>query len=111
MPLLHTPGEPELDEVRNMLGFWMREPRTGPIQGVRVFVTLGALMCDAISAIEIFKQRRAMIELAASRRFDDPIGRPEEAEQYEGRPVVVVTTDDLANLPIPKDYGPQPFLT
>lgn len=107
MPLLSTPGDPELDEARNMLGFWMREAGAfGPVEGVRVFVTLGALWGierdnahDVETALAIFSRHRGKIEAAASRRFDDPSGRPEEKELHDGRPVVVVTTDDLANMP------------
>lgn len=107
MPLLRTPGDPELDEARNMLGFWMREAGAfGPVEGVRVFVTLDALWAvgrvekrDLGSARDVFDQHRGRIELAASRRYDDPSGRPEVDELHEGRPVVVITSHDLAGIP------------
>ena len=113
MPLLRTPGEPELDEARNMLGFWMREAGAfGPVEGIRVFVSLEALWTlepekerSLSSALDIFARRRGKVELAASNRYDDPAGRPEAEELHEGRPTVVVTTYDLRAVPVEWDYA------
>ena len=108
MPLLRTLGDAELDEARSMLGFWMRDPKVaiGPVEAVRVFVSLDALWQmsssaarDVYSAVEIFDVQRGRIELAASRRYDNPTGRPEEGERHGGKPIVVITSDDLASIP------------
>lgn len=114
MPLLRTPGEPELDAERSMLGFWMRDPAVpiGPVEGVRVFITLEALWTlepsrprDVATAFEIFGRHRGKVELAASRRFDDASGGPVPDELFDGRPVIVITGYELSQLPVEWDYS------
>ena len=89
-----------------MIGVWMRDPalRLGPVKGIRVFVTLEALWQlqpskarDLVSGLEIFERSRGKIELAASRKHDER--GPEHGEEYEGRPVIVLTTYELSQLP------------
>ena len=83
----------------------MREPGvTGPVEGVRVYITLEALwglepsqVRDVYAALGIFERNLDRIALAASRKFDDR--GPEEGEEHEGQPVVVLTTYDLWQLP------------
>ena len=77
---------------------------TGPVEGVRVFITLEALwgleptqVRDVYAALGIFERNLGRIALAASRKFDDR--GPEEGEEHEGRPVVALTTYDLWQLP------------
>ena len=106
MPLVRTPSTPEYDEARNMIGIWMRDPRIrlGPVDALRVFVTLEALWQlepskarNLDTAIDAFERHRGKIELAASRKFDDR--GPEESEEYHGRPVIVLTTYEFSQLP------------
>jgi len=103
---MRTPGTPVHDHARNMIGIWMRdrERRLGPVEGVHVFITLEALWQlepsksrDLASALEVFEHHRGKIELAASRKFDDR--GPEEDQEHLGRPVIVLTTYELSQLP------------
>jgi hypothetical protein len=106
MPLIVSQVEPTYDEARRMVGTWMREPGvTGPVNGVRVYITLEALWGlepsqtpDVVaSALGIFERHVGTIALAASRKFDDR--GPEEGEEHKGRPIIVLTTYDLWQLP------------
>src|ERR1700752_3832251 len=102
MPLIRTPSEPTYHEARRMLGVWMRVPNViGPVEAVRVFVTLDALwdleprqVRDVYSALGIFDRHRGKVDLAGSRKFDDR--GPEEGEEHEGRPVIVLTSYELS---------------
>src|SRR5690349_5408320 len=88
-----------------MVGLWMRDPDVvDPLQGVRVFVTLEALWTldplsvrDVPAALEIYEEQRGKIHLAASRKFD--YSGPEQGEAHESRPVIILTTYDLDQLP------------
>jgi hypothetical protein len=88
-----------------MIGIWMRVPDAiGPIEGIRVFVTLDALwnldssaVRDLYSAVDIFDLHHGKVELAASRKLDDR--GPEEGEEHEGRPIIVLTSYELSQLP------------
>jgi len=107
MPLFASNIEPVFDEARKMVGLWMRDPDgVGSLHGVRVLVTLEALWTlDPMSlrsvpaALEICEEQSSRIHLAASRKFDDAAGGPVEGMEYEGRPVIVLTTYDLDQLP------------
>lgn len=107
MPLLASNIAPTFDEARQMVGLWMRAPDVvGSLQGVRVFVTLEALWTlDPLSlrtvpaALEICEEQRGKIHLAASRKFDDASGGPVKGMEYEGRPVIILTTYELDQLP------------
>ena len=77
MPLIVSQVKPKTNAP--MVGTWMREPGvTGPVNGVRVYITLEALWGlepsqtpDVVaSALGIFERRVGMIALAASRKFD-----------------------------------------
>jgi hypothetical protein len=105
MPLAPSEIAPNFDDARKMVGLWMRDPDIiGPLQGVRVFATLDALWTldplsvrDVPAALEICEEQRGKIHLAASRKFD--YSGPEEGEAHEGRPVIILTTYDLDQLP------------
>ena len=105
MPLLASNIAPNFDETRKMVGLWMRDPGVvGSLLGVRVFVTLDALWTldplsvrDVPAALEICEEQRGKIHLAASRKFD--YSGPEQGEAHEGRPVIILTTYDLDQLP------------
>ena len=73
MPLTGTPSTPTYDQDRRMIGVWMREPGTvGPVNAVRVFITIEAVwtldpsaLRDVYAALEVFGAHRAKVELAA----------------------------------------------
>lgn len=109
MPLhLVSQIAPTFDESRGMLGAWARVPDVvGPVEGVRVFVTLDALWTmepsavrDLSSALAIFGKRKGRVQLAASMKFDH--SGPEEDDRHDGRPVIVLTTYDFDMLPSDK---------
>ena len=103
--LLASNIAPAFHEARRMVGLWMHDPGVvGPLRGVRVFVTLEALWTlDPLSvrsvpaALEICEEQKGKIHLAASRKFDN-FG-PEQSEAHEGRPVIILTTYELDQLP------------
>jgi len=105
MPLVISSIDPTYDDSRRMVGVWMRAPGAiGLVNGIRVFITLEALCVlepsqvrDVNVALGIFEGNLSRIVLAASRKFDDR--GPEEGEEYEGRPVIALTTYDLWQLP------------
>ena len=105
MPLLASNIAPNFDETRKMVGLWMRDPAVvGPLHGVRVLVTLDALWTldplsvrDVPAALEICEEQRGKIHLAASRKFD--YSGPEQGEAHQGRPIIILTTYDLDQLP------------
>src|ERR1041385_3204429 len=105
MPLAPSNIAPIFDEVRTMVGLWMRDPDiVGPVQGVRVFVTLDALwnldplsLRDVPAALVICEEQKGRIQIAAGRKYD--YSGPEEGEEHEGRPVIVLTSYDFNQLP------------
>jgi hypothetical protein len=105
MPLLPSNIAPSFDDSRKMVGLWMHDPNVvGSLHGVRVFVTLDALWTldplsvrDVPAALEICEEQRGKIHLAASRKFD--YSGPELGEAHESRPVIILTTYDLDQLP------------
>ena len=81
------------------IGFWMMVKDAFPIAPIRVFVTCEALAQiepsqprDLAATGEIFGKHRALIEAAASDKFD---AEGVEEEVYEGMAVVRISSDDL----------------
>jgi hypothetical protein len=77
MPLITTgkPGVP--DNGQMAIGFWMTVEVAHPVEPIRIFVTYKGLeqidpsqVPDIYGAREIFTRNRALIEAAASKKFD-----------------------------------------
>ena len=80
------------------IGFWMSVKGTVPVRPVRVFVSYEGLaqldpfdVRDFAAAFEHFYRFRSRIEAAASDKFDRD---GPDAEKYEGRPAIRLTTND-----------------
>src|SRR5262249_54361144 len=96
MPLIATSRSPI--PVKLGVGCWMAR-ETHPAELIWVVATREALQeLDPSELpdnhVAVFKRHRAEIEEAASAKFDSEGANPEEGE-HEGRPVLMVRSDDL----------------
>ena len=97
MPLIATSGSPIPVKLR--VGCWMAVRETRPPELIWIVATREALQeLDPSELpdnhVAVFKRHRAEIEEAASAKFDSEGANPEEGE-HEGRPVLMVRSDDL----------------
>jgi Protein of unknown function (DUF1488) len=98
MPLLTTKGPAKL--VPLGVGCWMAVEGTDPAEFVWVVTTREALTQLDPSELPdrhltVFNKHRSKIEDAASEKFDSEGLDPEEGK-HEGRPMLMVRSDDLA---------------
>jgi hypothetical protein len=98
MPLITTtrPAKP----VKRGVGCWMANKGTSLTELIWVVVTREALTQLNPSELpdrhlHVFNEHRSKIEDAASEKFDSE-GLDPENGTYEGRPVLMVRSDDLA---------------
>ena len=100
MPLISDGNSKPLSHSNSRsIGVWMSVDGRSPVQPVRVLASYEALsqldptnVRDLHGALENFDRFRSQVEAAASRKFDrDGF----DADKYEGRPAVRLTTDDL----------------
>ena len=99
MPLLRPAGPPA--PVKLGVGCWMARRGTRPPEFIWVVATREALEQLDPSALPdkhlaVFKKHRANIEGTASAKFDRE-GPHSEDGRYDGRPVLVVRSDDLTH--------------
>jgi hypothetical protein len=97
MPLLRPAGPPA--PVKLGVGCWMARRGTRPPEFIWVVATREALEQLEPSElpdkhVAVFEKHRAKIEDAASAKFDSEGLDPEDGE-HEGRPVLMVRSDDL----------------
>jgi Protein of unknown function (DUF1488) len=97
LPLLSTnrPGIP----VPSGIGVWMADENPSAVGQVWVIVTREALaQLDPNELpdrhLAVFNKNRLKIEAAASKKFDQSGTDPDDGEQ-EGRPVLIIRSDDL----------------
>jgi Protein of unknown function (DUF1488) len=101
MPLIATnrPATP----VPQGVGCWMAVGSTAPVNFIWVVATREALTQLDPSELPdrhltVFNEHRSKIQDAASEKFDSEGLDPEEG-RYEGRPILVIRSDDLEHHP------------